>query len=84
MAGVEHSVKFFKELADVVIELIALVKSGIGFGSIGKLVALAKDLGELVLEAKAALPELADVDREEMFVLGQAAYDCLRSIIKSV
>ena len=79
--GVDHSVKFLGEVADLCVEVMGIVKSGVSFGSIPKILGLGTQLAAAVVDAKAAMPELKDLDPEEALAVGAAAYACVAKIV---
>lgn len=79
--GLQNTVKFLNDVSDIVVEAVGLAKSGLGWSAYGKVVALVGKVGELVLEAKASLPELADLDPKEAVELGAAAYAAVAKIV---
>lgn len=84
MAGVDNTLKFFADLQVLVLNVVALVKQGITWQSIVALLSLASEVGALVVDAKNALPELADLDTAESAQIAQAAYVCIAAIVAAV
>lgn len=84
MASVDNSVKFLGDLTKLGCNVVTLVKSGASvFSIIMDAGPLLSETKALVADGKLALPELKDLDTNEVLALGQAAYDCISAIVKA-
>lgn len=89
--GIEKALEVFDDLGILAISGVTLAKEfrhgvGIGaiLGSLGKIVALAKSVEELVKDVPAALPELMDLDGMEAAKIGQAAYLLVKKMVDAI
>ena len=82
--GVSKTLEVFEDVKVLAVQGIHVVKGGVGLGSLGKLLELAKAVNELIKDVPAALPELQDLDQQESAQLAQAAFGLVKSIIEAV
>ncbi len=82
--GVKNSLKFFADLGDTVVDVLGVVKayqsSGL-WGVMSKIAPLMAEVAVIVVDAKASLPELAELDAEEALQIGAAAYSAIQKIV---
>jgi hypothetical protein len=74
---VNCSVKFFRDLAQLICDAIGLVKSK----NIWQAIKLIPDIERLVVDAKCALPELAHMNQQDAATVAGAAYQCVKKIV---
>lgn len=83
--SVDHSVQFISELGNVAVMGVRIAKSGFSWwDAVSKIMPLIKEIKVMVDEAKGAIPELKDLDTEETLQLGQAAFDCITKVVRSI
>lgn len=82
-AKLEESKKALAALVGLCIDIIALVRGGIGLQSIGKILSLIGDVKELISDAPHVLPELQHLDSSDAAELGAAAYQGVLQVIKA-
>ena len=75
--SVKNSIKLLDDIAALVVGAVQIAKSG----HYWKAAALISQLMEILPEAKAALPELQDLDTAEAVELGKAAYVAIGKIV---
>ena len=75
--SVNCSVKFFHDLAQLICDAMALVKTR----NIWKAIALIPDIERLVVDAKCALPELSHMSQQDAAMVAGAAYECVKKIV---
>lgn len=83
MSGVEHTTKFISVLSTMVVEAISISKNGVGFSALRKAMGMIGEMKVMLSEAKGALPELKDLDKDEALQLGELAYKCIADIISA-
>lgn len=81
---VTNTVALIGSLADLAVQGIKLAKGGFGFGSMGAIMQMAQEVAALVPEAKAALPEVHNLNPAEAQALAQAALQAVEKIVASV
>jgi hypothetical protein len=81
---VTHSSQLLQDLGATAVAVIHLVKSGIGLGSLGQLVALSGDVKKIIADAPAALPELKGISAADASALAEAAYAQVKAIIAAL
>lgn len=79
--SIDKTIKSLDDLGELVLDVMALVKRGIGLGSLASLVEAVSDLRELSEDLPGALPELADLDASEAARIAAAAYSQLQKIV---
>lgn len=84
MAGIERSLEVFDDLEKIAGQVFGITKQGLGLGSSLKVLELLRHAVELVKDAQAALPELADLDAQESGRLAERAFGLVKAIILSV
>lgn len=72
--GIAHVKLTLSGLLKLACDGIGLVKGGVSFGSVQKVLALVGDVKQLLENAPGALPELQDLDAAEVGELGSLAY----------
>ncbi len=79
--GIDKTREVFADLEVLVVSGVKLTKSGIGIGSIGKIVDIGNAVNELIKDVPGALPELQDLDGDESAKLGEASYRLVKAIL---
>ncbi len=82
--GINKSQLFIEQLSEVCVNAVKLAKKGLGLGSIGLLLDMARSAKELVTEAKGVLPELADLNADESALLGAAAFNAVKNVLAAI
>ena len=82
--GVEKSLEVIEGIKVLVTEGSDLLKNGISLSKLGKLISIVGLVQELVMDAKAALPELGDIDSMEAGKLTEASYKAVQEIVKAI
>lgn len=82
--GIQHSLEVVQDLGRLATTGIELAKHGVGLRSLRKLWDMAEDAKELFDDARAALPELKDLDPEEAGQLARECYLVVRKVIDAV
>lgn len=77
--AIDNSVKFFADLSKLLVTGVQVVK----LGKFWDLLPLLGEVKDVVVDAQGALPELKNLDAEEALQLGQAAYDCVASVVRA-
>ncbi len=78
--GVEHSCEFIKDLQELAVGLVRVVKKKQYLALLG----LIGEVKDLVEGAPKVLPELSDLEPAEVGVLSAASYSLVRSVIAAV
>jgi hypothetical protein len=83
---VQKSLEVIDDLGELVADAAALIKSGapLGLETFKKVFELAMDLKELAADAPDALPELKDLDANEVGQLGAAAFSAVGKILAAL
>lgn len=84
LLGVENTLKFFADLGNTVVEVLNVAKaykSGGLWAVMGKVGPLMAQVSIIVVDAKASLPELAELDAAEGLQVGAAAYSAIQKIV---
>jgi len=84
MVGIDKTLEVINDIGDFAVAAIAIVKSGVGFGSLPKLIDMARAVNECIKDVPAALPELKDIDPKESGVLAEKSYEMVLKIIIAV
>lgn len=84
MVGIEKSKAVIEAIGELVSDGISLAKGGIGFGSIGKIIEVIRDLKDVMENAAGALPEVKDLDPKESGELLELCYKMVLKAISSV
>ena len=82
--GIEHSKKVIADLQAVAITGVKIAKHGIGLGALKQVLDLIGEAKDLIVEAQAALPEIKDLDAQEVGQLSAACYGLVKSVIDAV
>lgn len=82
--GIDHSEKVIEDLGDLIVNGIEISKTGIGFGMMRKLGAIANEMVSLVCEAPLVLPELTDLSKEEAGKLMESSYVMVCKVIAAI
>ena len=82
--GVDKTLEVIQDISGIVTASIAVAKSGVNLGSIPAFLKIAQHAVELLKDAKAALPELKDIDGNEAAKIGEASYKLIREIVAAV
>lgn len=77
---VPNSVKFFEDLAQLVMDALGAVKSR----NIWDMMKLLPEIQMVVKDAKSSLPELMHLSPEDALMVGAAAYECVKKIVSAV
>lgn len=80
MAGIEHAQKLLADVAKLAQDAIEAVKGG-KFAEIKGVFKILGDLKDAVVDLKAALPELKDLDGTEGAALASSAYDLVKNLL---
>lgn len=75
---IDASLRFFADLSQLMVHAVDVAKSRSVWGAL----ALIPEIQAIVVDAKAALPELADLDAAEACKVAAAAYECVKAIVK--
>ena len=81
--GIEKTIEFIEKATRLVIDILTLIKGGFGWSSATKLIGLLGKVKDLLVGAKAVLPELKDLDGQEAVELGAAAYEAITKIVSA-
>lgn len=82
---IQNSLKFLQDMSKLGVDLVGVIKSGSSFLHIAiNLAPIIKDLSCVIKDGKAALPEMKSLNLEEGLQLGEAAYQCIASIIQAI
>ncbi len=81
MATIDKTLETIDDIGRLVTNVVALMRSGITIGTLGRARAIVGDLRELAEDAPGALPELADLDSTEAGRLAAAAYAQVKRIL---
>ncbi len=84
MVGITHTLKMLANIKEILIEVVALAKHGIGIGAVGQIFALLGQVKSLIAEAPAVLPEIKDLDAQEAGKLAEASYDLVKATIQAI
>lgn len=79
--SIDKTLETIDDVGKLMIDVVALMRSGVSRASLGRARAIVGDLCELASDAPAALPELADLDSDEAIRLGGAAYTLVKKIL---
>lgn len=81
MTTITNSMKIIADLQALIADVMDLLKAGVSFSSIPKLLSMLALVKDMISAASNALPELSDLDAAEAGQLSQAAYALVLSII---
>lgn len=85
MAGIEKTVECFDDLGNLAVDVIGIVKTGgLSLTVLPKLLNAVAQIGELVKDLPAALPELADLDSTEAAQIGAAAFGLVKKVVAAL
>ncbi len=85
MASIDNTLSVFSELSKLSLDGISIVKAGgLKLSELGKLLDVAIQIGKLVKDVPASLPELKDLDAQEAAQVGAAAFDLVKGIIVAI
>lgn len=84
MAGIDKTLETLEDVGELVVDVVDLVKRGVGIGSLGRLFEVVRVLTEVGRDAPMALPELTDVDSAEAGRIASAAYVQIKRIVVAV
>lgn len=84
MASVAKTLETIDDVGELVVDVIAIVRRGVGLGSVARLLEVVSDLTELADDAPKALPELVDLDAAEAGQIAAASYALIKKILASV
>lgn len=82
--GIAKTQACLVNLTGAVCDAIEIFRGGISLGDIGSLISCGRQINDMVQDAKAVLPELADLSAEEAAVLGAASFASVKKIIEKV
>lgn len=82
--GLDHSKKMLADFGIIAVDVIKLVKHGVGLGAIREILALMQDVKAAIKEAPLALPELKSIDGAEAAELAECAYDLVKQVIEAM
>jgi hypothetical protein len=82
--GIDHSKRVIADLQAIAITGVKIAKHGIGFGALKQVLDLIGQAKDLIVEAQAALPEIKDLDSQEVGQLSSACYELVRGVIDAV
>lgn len=82
--GVQKTKETLENLAELAVDAAVLVKGGITFGSLGKVLEVLGNLKALVESAPQALPELMELDPAEAGEVATAAYVAVKKVVAAV
>lgn len=83
--GIQKSLETLESIGNLSVDAIAIVKAG-GFklSVLPKILDALNQINELVKDAPAALPELADIDAQEAAQLGAASFALVKKVIVAI
>lgn len=77
ISHVMASVKFFEDLAQLIVDAIDAAKNRSVWGALK----LIPEIERVIVDAKNALPELAHLNPQDAMLVGSAAYNCVKRIV---
>ncbi len=84
MAGIDKTLETLEAVGELVVDVVDLMKKGVGLGSLARLLGVLHDLSLIGEDAPGALPELADVDSAEAGRIATTAYVVVKRIVAAV
>lgn len=81
MAGIENSLAVIGDVKVLIVEGAGIAKTGISLSNIGHLIHVFAELKKISDESKNVLPELQDLQGQEIMQLASAGYQAIQEIV---
>lgn len=82
--GIDHSKQVLADLSKMAVDAIHLAKNGVGFGSLKQIMDLVSESKDLIVQSKASIIELSDLDSNEFQAIAASCYDLVKNVIAAV
>ena len=83
LVGIDKTLEVFEDITHLLVSAVKLYRNGVGLHTFSQMWGIIDSIKELILDLPPAMPELADLDREECSKLGSAAHRMLAEVSKA-